>query len=111
MKLENLKLTRNGDMLIANGHLPIVPGKVTVLFGPSGAGKSTLLYALADLDPTVEMSTAQGPAPLLNQHIGLVPQQSAVFEDLGTAGRNILFARDHAAPRPMPWTRPNQASA
>lgn len=97
MKLENLKLTRNGDMLIANGHLPIVPGKVTVLFGPSGAGKSTLLYALADLDPTVEMSTAQGPAPLLNQHIGLVPQQSAVFEDLGTAGRNILFARDHAA--------------
>ncbi len=97
MILRDIHLQRSHKLLIQGGDLPLEPGKVTVLFGPSGSGKSTLLYALGDLEPSVELSTQEGSHPLHNERIGLVPQQSAVFEDFGSAGRNIAFAHDHAA--------------
>jgi len=96
MILEKIKLVRDGRALVNQGDLPIEPGKVTVIFGASGSGKSTLLYALADLDETVRLSTGTGIHPLKEKRVGLVPQQSAVFEDLGTAANNIAFAHDHA---------------
>lgn len=99
MILRDIHLNRAQKTLIADGELPLEPGKTTVLFGPSGSGKSTLLYALGELDSFVELSTDAGACPLHCEHVGLVPQQSAVFEDFGSAGENIAFAHDHTACR------------
>lgn len=95
MILEKLQLCRSGKTLIKGGDLPLEPGKVTVLFGPSGGGKSSLLYGLADLDPQVSLQSEQGTQPLSSIRVGVVPQQSAVFEDFGDAQKNLTFAFDH----------------
>jgi len=112
MILQDIKLKRSGKVLLKGGDLPLRPGEVTVLFGPSGGGKSTLLYGLADLDRHVVLESGQGAHPLAEVRVGLVPQQSAVFEDFGSAMRNLSFAYDHLPPeekeegqRAMRWAR------
>ncbi|KAG1650041.1 ATP-dependent RNA helicase HrpB [Nymphon striatum] len=42
LKLENVKITLNGDMLVNVDHT-IIPGEILTVMGPSGSGKSTLL--------------------------------------------------------------------
>ncbi|MCC5806104.1 MAG: ABC transporter permease [Opitutales bacterium] len=112
MILENIVLKRSGKTLIKGGNLPLQPGKVTVFFGPSGGGKSTLLYGLADLDRHVVLRSDQGEQPLSRLRVGVVPQQSAVFEDFGEARKNLSFAYDHLprgereeGQRAMKWAR------
>lgn len=100
MRLTQIILKRGESLLVNGGDLPLEQGKVTVIFGPSGSGKSTLLYALADLDPSVSLTSSAGPQPLKDEIVGLVPQNFAVFEDLRTARRNIAFAHAHAPRTP-----------
>ena len=99
MEISNITMRRGSRLLVRGGSLSIREGEITLLLGGSGSGKSTLLYGLADLDPAVSMSCDQGTQPLENFSIGLVPQNSAPFEELRTCKRNVSFAHAHCLSR------------
>lgn len=67
--------------------LCIAAGDCVYLSGPSGAGKSLLLRALADLDPHQGRVALDGqaqeelPAPVWRRRVGLLPAESAWWED------------------------------
>src|SRR4051794_1874585 len=83
----------------------IGPG-VTALLGPNGAGKSTLLRVLCGLT-----SPSQGTVRILGRnprtdvgllrHVGLVPQQEALFEKMTALEFVSLGARLHRLPSPV----------
>jgi len=52
LRLSGLTLTRpNGEILLENADLAVLPGQKVLINGPSGAGKSTLFRAIAGLWP------------------------------------------------------------
>lgn len=53
ISLEDVRVVRDGKVILDIEHLEIADGELLVALGPSGAGKSTLLRAIAGLD-TVE---------------------------------------------------------
>jgi ABC-2 type transport system ATP-binding protein len=76
-----------GDVVaVSDVSFSIGPG-VTALLGPNGAGKSTLLRMLCGLTPpdrgTIRVLGADPRTDLdVRSHIGIVPQQEAMFEAL-----------------------------
>ncbi len=76
-------------------------GKTLAVVGPSGAGKSTLARLLFRFyDPTGgrilvdEQDIAHVQQASLRAHIGIVPQDTVLFND--TIGYNIAYGRDGA---------------
>lgn len=52
LRIKGLFLTRpNGEILLENADLAVLPGQRVLVSGPSGAGKSTLFRAIAGLWP------------------------------------------------------------
>ncbi|NQY01862.1 MAG: ATP-binding cassette domain-containing protein [Halieaceae bacterium] len=59
--VSGITIHRNGNTLLSDASLAVVPGEVLVVLGPNGAGKSTLLRALAgDIRPSVGSATLNG---------------------------------------------------
>jgi ABC-type sugar transport system ATPase subunit len=48
--LENVRVVKNGKLVLAIDFLHIADGELLVVLGPSGAGKTTLLRVIAGLD-------------------------------------------------------------
>ena len=89
--------------------LAVDQGAIAAVLGPSGGGKTTLLRIIAGFDApdagTVELHgrTVAGPGvavPPEDRHIGMVPQEGALFPHLDV-GRNVGFGlpRGRAAAR------------
>jgi subfamily B ATP-binding cassette protein MsbA len=81
--------------------LELKPGEVVALVGPSGAGKTTLVSLLPRFyDITAGRILFDGidirqlRLADLRRHIGLVPQEPALFS--GTVRENIAYANPHA---------------
>ena len=81
--------------------IDIPPGTMTAVVGPSGAGKSTLSRLLFRFyEPTGGRITIDGQdithvqQASLRQSIGIVPQDSVLFND--SIGYNIGYGRDDA---------------
>ncbi len=79
--------------------LEVPAGTITAVLGPSGCGKTTLLRILAGFDlPDAGVVRIGGEAvagngtavPAHRRHVGLMPQEGALFPHLSVAG-NIAF--------------------
>ncbi|BCW06102.1 MULTISPECIES: ABC transporter ATP-binding protein [Micrococcaceae] len=88
---------RFGDLTAVDDvSFQIRPGETYGLLGPNGAGKTTIISMVAGLFPpdsgSVDVTDIRmGPSSLgAKRHIGLVPQELAIYPDL-TAEENLNF--------------------
>lgn len=94
VKLENITIKDNRNLIVDSVNLEIRPGKVTVMMGTSGCGKSTVLKTAAGLIPISKGSVKYGDIKLykINQkefvqvqkHTGFMFQDGALW-----ANKNI----------------------
>ncbi|MDC8831763.1 ABCB family ABC transporter ATP-binding protein/permease [Alteromonas gilva] len=103
VEFDNVKFNYHVDRQILNGvSFTIEPGSKVAVVGESGAGKSTLVKLLFRFyDPTSGsiridgQSIAQVSQHSLRQHIGIVPQDTVLFND--TIFENIRYGRPDAS--------------
>lgn len=91
-----------GVVAVSEVSVEIRPG-VTALLGPNGAGKSTLLRMIAGLLPTSsgDITVLGGDPrtdPSIRRHLGLAPQQDAMFDRLSARRIVELAAALHRLP-------------
>ncbi|MCH4893786.1 ATP-binding cassette domain-containing protein [Sphingomonas sp. SFZ2018-12] len=102
VRFEQVTFGYNPDRLILKGIDLVVPaGSTLAVVGPSGAGKSTLariLFRFYDLTGgrvTIDgQDIARVTQTSLRQAIGIVPQDTVLFND--TIGYNIAYGREGA---------------
>jgi len=87
IKLENLKKTINGGLIINDISLTIPAGKFFALLGPSGCGKTTLLRLIAGLEKADAGKIFLGDEditdePIHERPINIVFQNYALFPHL-----------------------------
>ena len=88
-------------LAIADLDFSVMTGERVAIVGPSGAGKSTIFHLLLRFYDPLAGSVQVGGANLcdlslteLREHIGLVPQESALFSS--TLRENIAFGKPDA---------------
>jgi ABC-2 type transport system ATP-binding protein len=95
-----------GDLKAVDGaSFHIAPGETYGLLGPNGAGKTTaisMIAGLLELDAgevqiNGEVMTSKSVGP--KAHIGLVPQDLAIYPDLTAAENMAFFGRLYGMPR------------
>ena len=104
VRFENVAFGYDPERPILKGiDLDVRPGTTVAVVGPSGAGKSTLSRLLFRFyEPTSGrilidgQDITQATQASLRQAIGIVPQDSVLFND--TIGYNIAYGRDGATP-------------
>lgn len=89
------------EPLIEKLDLAVAPHETVAIVGPTGAGKTTLVNLLLRFyEPTSGRITLDGidiaalPRAALRRHIGMVPQDTWLFE--GTIAANIAYGKDSA---------------
>ncbi|HEY9578623.1 MAG TPA: ABC transporter ATP-binding protein/permease [Rhizorhapis sp.] len=103
VRFENVHFSYTADREILHGldiHIPA--GKTLAIVGPSGAGKSTiarLLFRFYDVQSGRILIDGQDIAKVtqasLREQIGIVPQDTVLFND--TIGYNIAYGRAGAS--------------
>jgi ABC-2 type transport system ATP-binding protein len=88
---------RFGDLVAVDGvSFHIAPGETYGLLGPNGAGKTTTISMVAGLLPADSGTVTVAGRPMTvsaiepKRHIGLVPQDLAIYPEL-TARENLTF--------------------
>jgi ABC-type methionine transport system ATPase subunit len=96
IRIENLRLTRNQQLVLNGVQMAISAGEIVCLLGPSGSGKSTLLRCINRLtEPPpgavflagTDVTTIDVLA--LRRQVGMVFQQVSLFP--GTVAQNVSF--------------------
>lgn len=99
MKLINVSVGYNGDVVVENASFQLLEGQIGCLLGPSGCGKSTLLRAIAGFETLMsgeiwmdDVMIAVPSYGLNPEHrkIGMVFQDIALFPHL-TIAQNVAF--------------------
>ncbi len=99
LEIRNLKVSRDGQVLIGGLDLSVAPGEVFTLMGASGSGKSTLLnWIIGALDPVFEVrgelwlnGVRRDRLPIEARRIGILFQDDLLFPHL-SVGQNLAFA-------------------
>lgn len=110
--LRDVRLERDGVVVLRNVSLAVACGSVTAILGPSGSGKSTLLSALTgELEPSAgaievlgERVPAGRPRALLEfrKRMGVLLQGNGLLSDLTVAENIALPLLAHAKlPAPL----------
>ena len=91
---------RYGDLTAVDGvSFRIAPGETYGLLGPNGAGKTTTISVIAGLISSDEgtatvLGKPVGPSRVgVKRHIGLVPQDLAIYPELSGRENLIFFGR------------------
>jgi len=97
IELDHVSKWFGGVVAVSDVSFSVGPG-VTALLGPNGAGKSTVIRLVCGLTlPSQGRISVLGRQPRrhldLFGHIGLVPQQEALFESM-TAGAFVTLAAE-----------------
>ena len=99
LSLQDLVVGYGGEPVVRGVSLEVSHGEFVAVLGASGSGKTTLLRAIAGyLRPTSGSITVAGDVvagprswvPPEKRHIGVVPQEGALFPQLDVAG-NVGF--------------------
>lgn len=100
VEIRGLRFAHGRTTVLDGLDLTVPAGAVTAVVGPSGCGKTTLLRLVAGFErPTsgeVRLGgvTVAGPGthvPPHRRHVGIVPQEGALFPHLDVAG-NVRYA-------------------
>ncbi len=92
---------------VADVSLHVNAGEVLGLLGPNGAGKSTTVGMLCGLitpdagSVTIGGATIAADAHAFKRRIGLVPQDLALYEDLGALANVELFGALYCLPHAL----------
>lgn len=99
LQVENV-VQRFGSFTAVDGvSFQIAPGETFGLLGPNGAGKTTTISMVAGLIPATEGSVTVAGHPMganrvePKRHIGLVPQDVAIYPELSARENLHFFAR------------------
>lgn len=94
-----------GDIHAVNDvSLHVDPGETYGLLGPNGAGKTTTISILAGLLEPDEGTVTVAGTPITarstsgKEHIGLVPQEIAIYPDLNAEENLVFFAKLYGMP-------------
>lgn len=97
IRLEHVKKSYHGEVILENINLTIPGGKIFALLGPSGSGKTTILRLIAGFDAVDEGRIYLGDEdithmPINERHINTVFQNYALFPHLNVYD-NIAFSQ------------------
>jgi ABC-2 type transport system ATP-binding protein len=97
LRADQLRKSYGDRVAIAGVTLQVAPGEILGLLGPNGAGKSTTVGMIAGLvtpdsgEVSVNDRTLAAEASAYKRGIGLVPQEIALYEELGALANLTLF--------------------
>lgn len=97
IRLEHIKKSYHGEVIIEDINLTIPGGKIFALLGPSGSGKTTILRLIAGFETVDEGKIYLGDeditdVPINERHINTVFQNYALFPHLNVYD-NIAFSQ------------------
>lgn len=97
IRLEHIKKSYHGEIIIEDINLIIPGGKIFALLGPSGSGKTTILRLIAGFETVDEGKIYLGDeditdVPINERHINTVFQNYALFPHLNVYD-NIAFSQ------------------
>ena len=97
-----------GSLVAVSGiSLKVVPGQIVGLLGPNGAGKTTTVSMLCGLVTPDRGSVRVGGEPLsetaqaAKRRVGLVPQEIALYEEMGAEANLRLMGALYGVAEPL----------
>jgi ABC-2 type transport system ATP-binding protein len=96
IEVENLRKEYGGFTAVEGSSFSILDGEVFGVIGPNGAGKTTTLKMLAGLvEPTSGTASVAGydaQDPEMRRHLGFLPEESPLYEDMTAVSYLEFFA-------------------
>ncbi|WP_135826241.1 ABC transporter ATP-binding protein [Halorussus ruber] len=96
IEVENLRKTYSGFTAVEGSTFSVPEGEVFGVIGPNGAGKTTTLKMLAGLvEPTGGTARVAGydaQNPEMRKHLGFLPEESPLYEDMTAVSYLQFFA-------------------
>jgi ABC-2 type transport system ATP-binding protein len=97
LQARNLRKAFGALQAVAGVSLHAAKGETIGLLGPNGAGKTTTIGMLAGLispdqgEVTIDGQLFNGDTSATKQHLGIVPQELALFDELSASANLDLF--------------------
>jgi ABC-2 type transport system ATP-binding protein len=102
IRVERLRVSRGGKLVLPGIDLEVRAGTVTGLLGPSGSGKTTLIRSIVGVQIVesgeVLVLGKPGGSPELRRRVGYVTQAPSVYGDLTVRENLHYFGRVVDAP-------------
>jgi len=96
IEVEKLRKTYSGFTAVEGSTFSVPEGEVFGVIGPNGAGKTTTLKMLAGLvEPTGGTARVAGydaQNPEMRKHLGFLPEESPLYEDMTAVSYLQFFA-------------------